>query len=293
MKYVTSSTFRRALEDQMLLMSLQGGVTLMRLRKLTAFDRFLARLLPFQPGQWAVNGGFALQLHLGDQALSAKNIDMLLVTSCRAVYPALQKAAALQLEDWFTFEVMPAERQMPGAFGGMRYPVESMLDGRTFENFHIDVVVGSPIMTPLDDLNTLPLLAFAGIEPVSVACFSIARQLAGKLYAYTRPRAGRESSRVKEFVDILLLAGLADLQGKNLIEALQSTFDSAGTHALPSKVPPPPIDWPLSFEKMAHEIGFQEIQLNQAYAQIQQFLDPILEGSAATRRWDAASWSWK
>jgi hypothetical protein len=65
MKYDNGSAFRRALEDRLRSMSIQTGMSLTRLRKMVAFDRYLARLLYYQPGCWILKGGFALQLRLG------------------------------------------------------------------------------------------------------------------------------------------------------------------------------------------------------------------------------------
>ena len=44
MKYESSAAFRRALEDRLRAQSITSGMPLVRLRKMVAFDRFLARL---------------------------------------------------------------------------------------------------------------------------------------------------------------------------------------------------------------------------------------------------------
>ena len=44
MRYKTAVAFRRALEERLRQQSLEGGQPLARLRKMVAFDRFLARL---------------------------------------------------------------------------------------------------------------------------------------------------------------------------------------------------------------------------------------------------------
>ena len=64
MKYNSGSAFRRALEDRLRNQSLQSGVPLVRLRKMVAFDRFLARLIQSSPDEWVLKGGLALQLRL-------------------------------------------------------------------------------------------------------------------------------------------------------------------------------------------------------------------------------------
>jgi hypothetical protein len=60
MKYQNGAAFRRALEDRLRAQSLQSGVALVRLRKMVAFDRFLARLLLAQPDTWVLKGGQAI-----------------------------------------------------------------------------------------------------------------------------------------------------------------------------------------------------------------------------------------
>ena len=78
MSYQTGQAFRRALEARLLNQSIQGAVSLVRLRKLVAFDRFLARLLAVRPDGWMLKGGLALQLRLGQRARTTKDIDVLL-----------------------------------------------------------------------------------------------------------------------------------------------------------------------------------------------------------------------
>lgn len=78
MKYGSGAAFRRALEDRLRKQSFHSGVPLTRMRKMIAFDRFLARLLREKPEEWVVKGGLALQLRLGERARTTKDIDLLL-----------------------------------------------------------------------------------------------------------------------------------------------------------------------------------------------------------------------
>src|SRR4030067_3204577 len=79
MKYDSGSAFRRALEDRRRTHSLHSGIPLLRLRKMVAFDRFLARLLQHQPEGWMLKGGLALQLRLGTETRTTKDVDMLMI----------------------------------------------------------------------------------------------------------------------------------------------------------------------------------------------------------------------
>ena len=190
MKYRSGASFRRALEDRLRAQSLQTGTPLVRLRKMVVFDRFLARLIQDQPHAWVLKGGLALQLRLGDQARTTKDIDVLLTTpqdEPHDVHQSLVRAALSDLGDWFQFEVERPAAEIPAEFaGGVRFQVQGLLDGRRFETFHIDVGWGDPLIEAVETLATPALLGFAGIQPTAIPCYPLTQQVAEKVHAYTR-----------------------------------------------------------------------------------------------------------
>jgi hypothetical protein len=293
MKFSSGGAFRRALEDRLRSISLQKGEPLIRLRKLVAFDRFLARLILDQPGQWIVKGGLALQLRIKDHSRTTKDIDMLVFAEHQEILPALKISVYQDLGDWFSFEVIETSNQRLENFGGFRYQIHSLLDGRTFEGFHVDVGLGDPMVEPADYFSTPPLLEFAGLKPTLVPCFPVSQQIAEKVHAYTRPRLSGEPSRVKDFVDILLLAKFGEINRMGLLQAIQATFQFAGTHPVPTNIPLPPQSWTPIFKKMANDVGLIDTTLDQAYSKIQQFIDPLLKGEIVGTHWNPESWTWK
>src|SRR4030043_1545917 len=242
MKYDNGSAFRRALEDRLRSMSIQTGMPLTRLRKMVAFDRYLARLLKYQPGCWILKGGLALQLRLGAEARTTKDIDFLLLDVQQNILISLRSAGALDLKDWFSFEVSNPENDTDEV-GGKRYAVRAILDTRGFEAFHIDIGVADALTEPPDQLVTPELLIFAEIQPTIVPCYPIAHPLAEKLHDFTRLHASGESSRVKDFVDMLLMASLAEIHADRLYKAIETTFRQRGTHPLSTPLPEPPVIW--------------------------------------------------
>ena len=292
MKYKNGSAFRRALEDRLRTRSLRSGVPLVRLRKMVAFDRFLARLLLHQLDRWVVKGGLAIQLRLGERARTTKDIDMLVLAQKREIFPALRSAGALDLGDWFIFEVSDILERTPQDFGGIRYQLQAVLDGRTYERFHIDIGSGDPLIDPVEYLRTPALLEFADIKPVIVPCYPITQQIAEKVHAYTRPYPSGESTRVKDIVDILLLAEMGEIDSERLLRAIQATFDIRQTHILPTRLPQPPGDWPQPFQRMVDEVELGYGSLDDANEALQQFLNPVLRGEI-TRTWDPSHWNWR
>jgi hypothetical protein len=292
MTYQSSHAFRRALEDRLQIQSTQGSMALNRLRKMVAFDRFLARLLAAQPGIWMLKGGLALQLRLGDRSRTTKDMDVLLTVSRIGLRKALEQVASHDLGDWFTFTVRSDVDALPGPDeGGLRFYVTARVDGRTFESFHVDVGLGDPVVEPAESLTTPPLLAFAGIPPTVVPCYPISQHLAEKIHAYVKPRANGESTRVKDLVDMVLIAIHTPVNAAALSAAIQATFMAQGSGAPPFGLPAPPATWAPKYQRLAQDVGLGDVTLPAAFERARQFLDPALSGRARGI-WSPAAQAW-
>lgn len=292
MNFQSGGAFRRAVEERLNAKARTTGLPLVRLRKMVAFDRFLARLVAAQPDAWALKGGLALQLRLGGRSRTTKDIDLLSFAMADQVLSLLRTAASLDLKDWFSFEVSEPARVPLTGQAGQRYLIQTLLDGRTFENFHVDIGVGDAVIEPLEYLNITDLLSFSGLSPTSVPCYPVTQQIAEKLHAYTKPRKSGESSRVKDLVDLMLLSELQAVSGNRLYRAIQATFTTAGTHPVPANVPPPPEQWELDFRRMATDVGLTTTSLDQAYRLVQAFLNPIL-AAEPPNEWDPVRKAWR
>lgn len=160
MKYANGADFRRALESRLRTLSQRDNAPLVRLRKLIAFDRLLARLLHAEPEAWVLKGGLALQLRLGQRARTTKDMDVMWRQSTSDLHQLLVNAAALDLNDWFHFIVeRPSTGQTALLEGGRRFNVHTLLDGRRFELFHVDVGADDPMIEPAQ-----MKLAFPGVK---------------------------------------------------------------------------------------------------------------------------------
>ncbi len=76
MRYASAGAFRTALEQRLLTQAKQAGVPLMRLRKLVAFDRLIARLMAAAPDRWVLKGAVALHFRAGPQFRSTMDLDL-------------------------------------------------------------------------------------------------------------------------------------------------------------------------------------------------------------------------
>lgn len=292
MKYKSGSAFRRALEDRLRAQNQSGGLPLFRLRKLVVFDRLLARLNATSPSSWVLKGGFALQLHLGVRSRTTKDIDLLMRHSASPAWDLLRQAGAADLGDWFAFEIGRPQAEALGDHGGQRFPVHSLLDSRTFERFHVDVGTGDPILEPPEVLSTPDLLAFADIDPVPFPTYPLTQQIAEKLHAYTRKHKGTESIRVRDLVDLLLIASRSTFDAGKLLAAIHATFEARATHALPEQFPEPPSKWGPPFRKSADELELPWHDLSEGTEAVRGFIDPLLN-DGGVGQWNPESWSWR
>jgi hypothetical protein len=132
MDYQSGVSFRRALEDRLANQSAQTQMPLVRLRKMVAFDRFLARLVQTEPDRWLLKGGLVLQLRLSYHARTTKDMDLLSLAPREAIQQILTHTALLDLHDWFSFTVRPDSAALPGvAHGGQRFFVSAQVAGRS------------------------------------------------------------------------------------------------------------------------------------------------------------------
>jgi hypothetical protein len=293
MRYKNSRDFRQALETRLVNINKETGMPHVRLRKIIAFDRFLARLIQHQPKNWVLKGGFSLQIRLGIRARTTKDIDLLSIAEEVEVLSAFQMAGSLEIGDWFTFETSRSTTPAQEGMGATRYKIRSRLDGRIFEDFHVDVAVGDPMVGKVEVLPSTKMLAFANLQPTRVPCLPISQQIAEKLHAYTRPRKSGANTRVKDFADILLLAEIGKIQSNELREAIHTTFDHASTHELPDEFPSPPKGWSRSYKRIVEMLEIDEITLEESYGLLQKFLNPILRGNLKKKKWNPTKWVWE
>lgn len=293
MRYADARSFRMALEQR--LKDAAGGdsARLARDRRRIAFDRLLARLAATAPERWLLKGGFALELRLRDRARATVDVDLEWHSSGDDMIDALIDAAEHDAGDFFTFDVSRSETSSERLGGAERFRVGASLAGRPFEQrFLLDIAPRHEAEVETVHLTTPGVLAFAGIQPVRIAAIPLERHLAEKLHAYTRTHEdGRENTRVKDLVDIALIAELSRLEAAALRAAIDHTYASRFLQPIPPRVPPPPASWRLPFRELARALGIPE-DLSTGHSTAAALLDPILASDVTDRCWDPDERRW-
>ena len=255
-KYASGPALRTALEERLKRVSRNDGVDLQRLRRQVAFDRFLAMLFRRPNTNWVLKGGYAMELRF-QNARTTKDLDFTVRVAPAGrddlLLKEIQDAGAVDLGDFFSFRIGDATMDLDDAlYGGARFPVESIMGGRTFAKFHLDVGIGDVVLDPLEQAQLPDWLGFAGILPPAVPMIQREQQFAEKLHAYTLPRTA-PNSRVRDLVDLALLIQSGTLESNRVVQALRATFDLRATHPVPKVLDPPPLDWSAPFARLAAE----------------------------------------
>ncbi|MEM7175302.1 MAG: nucleotidyl transferase AbiEii/AbiGii toxin family protein [Chlamydiota bacterium] len=260
--FSSPASFRQSLEQRLLKAAKETGIDLQRIRRKVAFERFLARLFAIKPYPWVLKGGYALEVRF-EISRATKDLDLgtrLKVSGAEdrqqeILLEQLQKRAMYQMNDHFLFRIERAAKLIKSApYGGFRFPVKSVLAGRLFIAFSLDIGFGDVITPPIDEITGEDWLNFCGVPPAKFEAISLEQQFAEKIHAMVIDRGERENSRVKDLIDVLLLMQKS-LNKSRIIKAITNTFHRHGKESIPKNPPAPPASWKASFGQMAVNCG--------------------------------------
>lgn len=227
----------------------------------------------------SINGRFWVSTE--GHARATKDLDLTVRTATGQAEPEevsihslrdrLLTAASVRLPDFFVFDVGEAMLTLDQApDGGARFPVDARIDGRSFVKFHVDLGAGDEVLEPFDEIVGEDWLGFAGTTPIAVPALSVEQHWAEKLHAYTRPRAGRINTRVKDLIDLILLIERETLEADRVRASVDATFARRRTHERPRELPVPPAEWDRPFAALAEECQLTHTPVT-AHADVNRF----------------------
>ncbi len=282
--YSNATAFRQALEARLMNIARDEDVDVQRLRRQLAFDRLLCRLFHSPGAPWLLKGGYAMELRIVE-GRATRDVDIALRSPIAGrgklterILAALQDAAAVDLVDFFAFAIGSPTQDLEGApYGGARYPVEALMDERTFAKFHLDVGAGDTVVEPTETIQGHDWLGFADLPAGSFPAISKEQQFAEKVHAYTLPRAGRSNTRVRDLVDMYLLVRIG-LDPASTRKALVATFKQRAIQPLGKTLPLPSNEWNRPFAALASECRI-EIDCAAAFAVVANFYAALKIGA--------------
>jgi hypothetical protein len=135
----------------------------------------------------------------------------------------------------------------------IRLKAISRAEGIDLQRLRRQVSFGDAVVQPTELIEGRNWLDFAGIPAAMLMAISKEQQFAEKLHTYTLPRHDSSNSRVKDLVDMVLLARLLTMDKSLLHLAISATFSIRGTHPIPANLPAPPAFWTAPFLVLARE----------------------------------------
>jgi hypothetical protein len=236
----------------------------------------------------------ALDNRFGDKTRTTKDIDLARKDDEQAATADFIKAQLTDIGDYFVFVIERTGHldELEDA-AAVRYHVACELAGRPFEDINVDIAFGNPQIGAPELVRGPGLLEFADIEPVEVPAIPLRQHIAEKLHAYTRAygRERRHSTRVKDLIDLVLIASEVSLDAAQLRRALDEIFALRATHTLPDETPAAPPDWAPAYARMARELGIAE-PVEEGHRVAAAMLNPVLSKRVVKGKWDPKAQHW-
>ena len=272
-KYKSAASFRMAVKDKLNEISQRTEQDVQRLYRQVAYAQFLARLFLNDDIPWVLKGGHALELRL-KKSRATKDVDLAMKDlkwlhskteeKSSALRELLFEKAQIDLGDYFEFRISKPVLSLDNApYGGTRFHIEAMIDGKTFSKFLVDIGIGDAWIEPQ---NALPLsnhLEELGLESFIVKVIPVEHHIAEKIHALTLPRDG-SNSRVKDLVDLFLIFKFEKFSNEKVKVCMDRTFAKRNTHKVPSKLPIPDKSWEKPFKDMMDSID-EKVEIQEAF----------------------------
>ena len=290
--YASPVAFRRALTDRLRVLAAEGLWTLPQLQRQIAYDRLLTRLYEAEEG-WIVKGATAL-LARQIGVRGTLDIDLFLDSAREDAVAELRRAAAVDLGDWFRFEV-GVTRPSAAETAGSRVPVAAFIGTTRWSAFSVDVFGADLRMTGIPDhVEPLVRIEMADIEQPGYRAYPLVDHVADKVVATFQcyGAARSPSTRYKDLVDLVAITRSVSLDADEQGVALRSEADRRGVELPTSFAVPDSALWTPGYAKAARDARLGDTPtLAGALAAVSPFLDPLLDGTAVGR-WSPERSTW-
>lgn len=291
--YETPTAFRRALTDRLKALAKESKWDLPQLQRQIAYDRLLERLYLIDQG-WVVKGATALLARdIGVRA--TVDIDVYRDAAQRTAEAELRQAAAMDLGDWFRFEIGPA-RPIADDIEAIRLSVTAYIGPTVWQSFSIDLVGGAATMTGNpEEVPALARVMMPSVEQHGYRAYPLVDHIADKICTFFQRYGGgvRPSTRYRDLVDLVAIVTTTRVDAAQTLAALTAQVERRSLTLPDSFDVPDRTLWEAGYRREAGRSLLEVAQtLDEALAIVRPFIDPILQAAAAGT-WDPklAAWS--
>jgi hypothetical protein len=226
--YRSPGAFRRALTDKLRNLAAGSRWTLQQLQRQMAYDRLLERLY-LVDGGWIIKGATAL-LARDIGVRGTIDIDLYREVAREIGEAELRQAAALDIGDWFRFEIGPPRPPLADT-GGVRLPAKALVGNAEWAAFQVDLVGEDLRMTgDPEDVPPLAPVVMPDVQQHGYRAYPLADHVADKACAIFERHGptGTPSTRYRDLVDLVAIVLSAPVEAEPHLTALRSEAHRRG-----------------------------------------------------------------
>jgi hypothetical protein len=296
--YATPAALRTAVKARFTEIAKQDPrFSVAELQRQFAYDRVLSRCFCAEDAdRWILKGGGALLARL-PVARHSNDIDLLYAERDFApdsAVTALARNIDQDIGDHFRFEITRTTFLQESA-KGRRVHLRAYL-GVLYATFHVDVVVDTALTAAPDIVAPLTPLNIEGLTRPSYRAFPLPDHCADKLCAImeTHHQSGRtrESTRVKDLVDLSLIASTQQVDGPALRTAILAGTALRNLPMPTSFAAPDAPSWKAGFTRTMAATHAGQITFAEGIDLVSRFLNPVLAGPI-TGTWNPERSRWR
>ncbi|RKT83457.1 Predicted nucleotidyltransferase component of viral defense system [Saccharopolyspora antimicrobica] len=298
-KYGSPHALQKAVGDRARRLAREHGVTSTELVNRFFLQRLLARVFRDDTEGWLLKGGQALLVRY-QGARHSRDIDLLFRDDDRGLSQALEalrRAAASDLGDHVSFEFVDSTDQIQGR-PSRKVRFAAMVGLKEMTTVSVDLVVGlAPLGEPVAQ-RLRPVLGIEFDEHVQVRLYPLTDHIADKICAMYERHRGRPSSRVKDLVDLVVIALREEVDGLSAQLAIRREVARRQHSGTDIELPeaftvPDPASWAKGYRSEARTVvGLEQYRtLGQAQPLAELFISPLLV-ETVPGRWHPGTLSW-
>ena len=261
------------------------------------YDRFLCRIFSEgEQSEWVLKGGSAMLARIPttrrtlDADLFQEGYDL------EQSLKDLKRLASVDLHDFFSFTFESAKPIAQGDnqpyLDGYRVSFAARIGTKQLSSLHIDLVTHTGALHEVEVMepnNRIPLSK--ELETYPYRLYPITNQIADKVCAIVERVNGRDSTRIKDLVDLTTVIITQDCDADSLQKALHNECRKR-------RLPFPldfhiPSSWKnTQFKRTATNAPAASYNLEEAERLATQFLSILDDGSRTAQRWDHHNLKW-
>lgn len=266
--------------------------------RLEYFNRFLSRVFSDGPNsEWLLKGGTGI---LARAPMGRATLDIDLHREGCGLDEALadlQRLAAVDLGDHFRF-VYDRHEEVGGGDGqpytkGYRVTFVTYIGAQERGRIKVDLVVGVGVTAEPTVIASATALDLPRLIRHEYRLYPVVDQIADKVCATMNSYGhGQSSSRVKDLVDLVVLAVTQTVNGSELLTAIEAEARRRRMSRIVRFVVPD--GWGAGYNRLARQVAYCDgmEHIDAASSLVATLIDPALDGRAIGRTWcpDKRAW---